>query len=204
MLSNSAAELWAVHMGWLCGCAGTERAEAVQTVWRRVKTSDARSWSCPLTTRQWPGSVTIFTVTTHHCRHHRRCQKIVLFICVIALSFPCSALTVCGFPVLLSYCPWLSGAPLLLSVAFRCLALTVRGFPVLRSCCLWLSGAPLLLSVAFRCSALAVCGFPALRSYCLWLSDAPLLLSVAFRCSAFTACGFPVFHSYSVTVAFPV
>ena len=82
------------------------------------------------------------------------------------------------FPVLGSYCLWLSGAPLLLSVAFRCSSLTVRGFPVLRSCCLWLSGAPLLLSVAFRRSALTVCGFPMLRFYCLWLPRVPLLLGL--------------------------
>ena len=99
-------------------------------------------------------------------------------------------------PVLCSYCLWLSGAPLLLSVAFRCSSLTVCGFPVLRSYSPWLSGATLLLSVAFRCSAPTVCGFPVLRSYCLWLSGAPLLLSVVFRCSAFTVCGFPMLLFY--------
>ena len=105
------------------------------------------------------------------------------------------------FPVLGSYCLWLSGAPLLLSVAFRCSSLTVRGFPVLRSCCLWLSGAPsyclwlsgapLLLSVAFRCSALAVCGFPVL----------PLTVC-GFRCSPLTVCGFPALRTYCL--AFPM
>ena len=149
---------------------------------------DERRKVVELSTDDTPVTRVSHHLHSHHCCHHRRCQKIVSFICVIALSFRC--FTVCGFPVLLSYCPWLSGAPLLLSVAFRCSALVVCGFPVLPSYCLWLSGAPLLLSVAFWRFALTVCGFPMLRFYCLWLSDAPLLLPVASPCSTLTRfCG---------------